>query len=56
MQSYLPSVGGAALILIGAAFLLINLMDQTVWRFMPAFAAILVGATLILWKLPHRLL
>jgi hypothetical protein len=53
MKPYLPILGGAALILIGGIFLMLDMMDQTVWRFIPAFAAILAGTVIIIWRLPR---
>jgi hypothetical protein len=53
MRAYLPIIGGTALIVIGGVFLLLDRMDQTMWRFLPAFAAILIGAAVIVWKMPR---
>lgn len=52
LRKYLPVIGGIVLIIIGATFLLINRMNQTMYTLFPALAAILIGIGVILWKLP----
>jgi hypothetical protein len=42
--------GGTVLIAIGAALLLINRMQMTVWLFLPSLALILIGGGLVFWQ------
>jgi hypothetical protein len=48
-------VGGIALIAIGAALLMINRMNMTVWLFLPSLALILIGAGLVYWQSPGEI-
>jgi hypothetical protein len=48
-------VGGVALTATGAALLLINRMNMTVWLFLPSLALILIGVGLLYWQSPGKI-
>jgi hypothetical protein len=48
-------IGGVALIAIGAALLLINRMNMTVWLFLLSLVLILIGGGLVFWQSPGEI-